>query len=354
MRYKHLDIVKGISLIFILMSHSCGFPYNISRFFISYFVPIFFIVSGYLQVDKYSTKEFVSRRVHKLIFPYFGYNFLILVIYYFWHGFNSLKEFLLAIIGIFYSNYCLYYPIGAEFNIFFYRIENSPTWFLTTFFCANILFLIYVKHCDNIIKRIIILFLFIAATQILSHFPIFLPWGIDKAFLGTVFMIIGYEFKKTRFFEFKSNYNTIITLFINCIVAFLYNQITIINPGVNMSIREYGSYGIFSVILFICAGFCGSFIFIHFSKLINHTQLFSLPFSIVGRYGISIMSLHLILFRILDDSIFAFINKTSDLLIYWLVAITRIVLSIGIIIIVHYGSKYIWVKIHTKTTMNRF
>lgn len=341
-RYQHLDIARGISLLFILMAHSCGFPFIEGKYIITYFVAIFFVVSGYLQSDKYSVILLFKKRVCKILIPYFTYNFLILFIYSIWHGFQTIKEFLLAIAGIFYSSYCLYYPVETENNILFFRIGNDPLWFLTAFFCANVLFIFYLKYCTEIVKKIIFFVLCILLAQALTYLPFFLPWNADKAFIGVSWMIWGYELKNTNITN-KFNYQpVIIKLLTACLIIFTYITIVNFNPAVNLSLRAYGENGIFSAVLFVIAGFAGSLICVLISKLITYAPFISTLFAAIGREGLAIMSMHLILFRILDSMILTKVgDNLESTLFYWLIAMLRIVISIGIIMAGIYGGRYV-------------
>lgn len=344
MRHNDLDIAKGISLIFILMAHSCGFPFGIGEYCITYFVAVFFVISGYLQSDKYTAVLFIRKRILTILVPYFLYNLFILLIYSIWHGFDTLKEFFLAILGILYSNYSLYYPPNTENNIFFYRIANDPTWFLTAFFCANILFLFYIKICRQFLHKISFFLFCLAATMLLTHFPVFLLWNTDKAFIGTAFMIIGYEMKLRRIMTEYIGSHRIVSMAVTFIALIFYRALVNYNPGVNMALRIYGGHGNFSVILFVCAGSLGSLICIMISRLLDRLPFFSTMLAAIGREGLAILSMHLILFRILDTM---WINHLS--FHYWLTAMLRIALTIALIMYTRCAVRHIRRRIYDKT-----
>lgn len=42
--WKYLDVARGIGLLLVIISHSCG----LSPYLINYYIPLFFVVSGYL------------------------------------------------------------------------------------------------------------------------------------------------------------------------------------------------------------------------------------------------------------------------------------------------------------------
>lgn len=349
-RYKHLDIAKGISLISIMMAHSCGFPFGLGNVCTAYFVAVFFIISGYLQTDKYSLKEFAVRRVHKIIYPYFGYNLLILMIYAAWHKFESVTEAGLAVFGIIYSNYCLYYPIQSEENIFFYRIENNPTWFLTAFFCANMVFAFYLNFCRRNVHKIIMLVLCVVLTQLLSYCPVFLPWNADKAFIGAAFMILGYELKKINFLD--CNFTIKLLLLMGFAAAFSYKILIDINPGVSMATREYGNHKIFGAALFLAIGLSGSVLCVILSKLLGYLWGVGTILAAIGKEGLAVMSLHLIIFRIFDSWILNHGQSLYFIQNYWLTAMIRICTTVGIIMALLCGGRYIGRRNRPKTGMD--
>lgn len=348
-RYRHLDIAKGISLIFIMMAHSCGFPFGLGSVCTAYFVAIFFIISGYLQTDKYSMEEFVIRRFHKIIYPYFVYNFIILIIYAFWHKFESVKELALAIGGIIYSNYCLYYPIQREDNLFFYRIENNPTWFLTAFFCANILFVFYLKFCRKSIYKVLVLLLCVVLTQLLSYFPLFLPWNADKAFIGAAFMILGYELKKMDILDCSFSIRGLMVM--GLVSALVYGGLIMINPGVSMATREYGRYKIMGAALYLFIGLSGTVVCIVISKFLEYIWGVGTILAAIGKEGLAVMSLHLIFFRIFDDTILKGNQGFGFIQSYWVIAAVRIGFTVGIIMILLYGRRYVRRRRQSKVGM---
>ena len=82
MRYKYLDVAKGITLLFVLMAHSCGFPFGLGGYCTAYFMALYFIISGYtrseyMPKDTELNKSYICRRIKKIVLSYFFYNILI-------------------------------------------------------------------------------------------------------------------------------------------------------------------------------------------------------------------------------------------------------------------------------------
>lgn len=346
MRYKHLDVAKGISLIFIMMGHSCGFPLGIDRYCVAYFVALFFVISGYLQKDVRPDSGYISRRFRKIIIPYFVYNLLIYIIYTMWKGFASLQDALEAVAGIFYSSHCLYFPIETENNIFFFQIENNPTWFLTAFFCASMAFLFYVRYGTKIGYKITVFVLFAVVTQALYYCPIFLPWGMDKAFIGADFMILGYELKKIDWQKIHPKWKQYAGML--CLLA-LYKILVDFNPGIGLSTREYGCRGVFSVGLCLLIGTVGSVVCMWGSRLIGIVPCIGTIFALVGKESLAIMAMHLIVFRIFDQILQRWLPQGAAGWHYWLVAFGRIAITCAIIIGMAYVVRYAKERKHETT-----
>lgn len=337
MRYKYLDVAKGITLIFIMMAHSCWFPFGIERYCTAYFVILFFVVSGYLQKDIRPDRDYIYRRFCKVIIPYFVYNLLIYMIYFLWKGFDTLQDAVKAAIGIVYSTHCLYFPIETENNIFFFQIENDPTWFLTTFFCASVAFYFYIKYGTKTRDKIIIFLMFVVITQAMYHLPVFLPWGLDKAFIGADFMILGYEIKKMKWPKPEAKWKEYVGMLS---LLILYIILVDFNLGIGLSVREYGCRGIFSVGLCLLVGITGSLFCMWGCGFISKIPFVGNVLALVGKESLAIMAMHMIIFRIYDEVLERILPKEIGNWYYWCFAFGRITVTCVIIIGVTYAVRY--------------
>ena len=79
-RYQYLDVARGFGLLLVIISHSCG----LSRFLINYYIPLFFVVSGYIYKEGRSYKENIEHKAKRLLIPYFGYSAVLLAVYVLW------------------------------------------------------------------------------------------------------------------------------------------------------------------------------------------------------------------------------------------------------------------------------
>ncbi len=342
MRYKYLDVAKGITLLFVLMAHSCGFPFGLGGYCTAYFMALYFIISGYtrseyMPKDTELNKSYICRRIKKIVLSYFFYNILIFMIYSLWKGFGSIREAVWAILGILYSSYCIRFPI-KETDFFCYRIYNNATWFLTAFFCADVIFIIYRRYCVRGRYKAAVFILFAVISQMLYYCPVYLPWNMDKAFIGAAFMILGYERKKKGQSETVSGWRQAVKviLFI-AIYVFLVN----FNPGINLATREYGSRGVFSVGIYLIIGYVGSMLCIWGSLLISKIPVMGDVFALIGKEVLPIMAMHLILYQIFDQILYLYVPTITEGLFGWGIAILRIGMTCVIIIGASYGMRYI-------------
>lgn len=62
-RYQYLDVARGFGLLLVIISHSCG----LSRFLINYYIPLFFVVSGYIYKEGRSYKENIEHKAKRLL-----------------------------------------------------------------------------------------------------------------------------------------------------------------------------------------------------------------------------------------------------------------------------------------------
>ncbi len=62
-----------------MFSHSCGIP-KIGRYLVGFYVPVFFVVTGYLYRDGSSFKTLVKKRAKQILLPYFAVNSVLLIL----------------------------------------------------------------------------------------------------------------------------------------------------------------------------------------------------------------------------------------------------------------------------------
>jgi len=249
-RIDYLDFAKAISILCMVWSH-VGTKFEITDLYIHVFhMPIFFILSGWCFNSNLDFKAFTRKKIASLIRPYFIYGTFI---YFLWNFIYSLL-----------NMHDRKIPLKTFLqSILYLNADISPyacvQWFFTALFFANIIFYFIVRICKKD-KRLIMVFCIIIGIVgwILSSFgryilPYRLPLSIDVAFMGTLFMGIGYILKEKELRYFH---------------ALLFVPITIITVWLNskstynMRIMNYGN-----PIFYLLASVSMSLTIILFSKL---------------------------------------------------------------------------------------
>ena len=246
----------------VIISHSSG----LSSYLINFYIPLFFVLSGYVYKPGRSYAGNVSRKAKRLLIPYFGYSALLFA-FYALTG-RSAEEMKLSLFGVFYSRFCLY-PAAAEENVYLFTIANGAMWYLTAFFVAGLLYHLVADRCLKSRGFLVgCLVLLAVVTMAFSFLPVLLPWSIDLIGAAVFFMLANFG------------------------VPAGYIVLSTVNPGINMSLREYGAYGALSVPLFLAIGLGGSMLCIWLGKLIE-TFAAGRALAYIGQHTILLLSLHI-------------------------------------------------------------
>lgn len=287
-RYQYLDVARGLGLLLVIISHSCG----LSRFLINYYIPLFFVVSGYIYKEGRSYRENITHKAKRLLIPYFGYSAVLLAVYALMG--RTFAETKASAFGILYSRYCLYDTTVVPNNVYLFTVANGAMWYLTAFFATSLVYHVVIDRCLADKKFLIgTLVVLTVITMALADIPVLLPWSIDLVCVGTIFMIAGTLLGRAQFFEKKWNIPLIAA------VLAIYILTSCLDPGINMSIREYGVYGAVSVPFFIIVGLTGSLLCIWFGKLIENTAPGKF-IAYVGKNTIFLLAFHIFALEVIE------------------------------------------------------
>lgn len=281
-RAVFLDIARGISIIFVILSHIIHVP----RWITCWYIPVFFIISGYLYNPEKNYYSIVSSRVKRLIFPYFSYSLLLLLIFIVVKK-PSFTDLLNSFLGIVYSRNEILVNNPNGINTIM-NVWNSPMWFLTASFSAGLLFY---AIAPTIIRNKVFLFLYLVfsfiLTQYLNSLEILLPWSIDMVCLYSSFMFLGYSMKLSNIFY--SRYYWLILLTIP-----LYLWISKIGPSSNYSIGVFEPNNFLGILCTFIIGGWGSMVILSISKLFEKINVISSFWSYLGKQTIPLLSLHIL------------------------------------------------------------
>lgn len=295
-----IDAAKGLGIAFVMLSHLGINTLYIGQYITAAYMQMFFIITGYFIYTNITIKDFVVKRIKRLLIPYFVYGLAINAIILFaetYKGNFAIQMLFNKFLGLLYSRYCLY-PLGVEGNTYYLSIF-APAWFLTSLFVSSIFFLPFLYLEGKQIKFLILTYF--AVTFLLNKLPILLPWSIDTAFVGALFIYAGYRLKNYNINPPRMNIKRLlwcIGAIIICVMLVNYNS------GINMSVRVYGNHKLSPIIFFII-GVMGSFIYFYLLKFFEKTFIVKL-LAKLGNYTVSLLCTHAF--------IYFYIRKLQDTL----------------------------------------
>ena len=279
---------RGIGLLLVIISHSC----RLSPYLINYYIPLFFwcraICTSRAEAmgKMWCTGEapagsvFWLQRVAAGVLP--GNR-----TYLAGDGKICTRSAVLTLLP--------FDTTTHQDNVFLFTVANGAMWYLTAFFCDKSGYHLVIDRCLKS-RRFLIgcLVVLTVLTMLLAELPILLPWSLDLAFVGTIFMIAGTLLQRADFFDRDWNLWVIIGILV------FYLSLSRANPGINMSVREYGVYQAFSVPFFILIGITGSMLCIWVGKAFQNC-IVGTVLAYIGQNTIVLLALHILGLEIFGD-----------------------------------------------------
>lgn len=246
-----IDLVKGVAILIVILNHAqIQIPY-ISFYGGMFFVPVFFVLSGYTYKTPSSNQgssqmnsmgKIILQKAKRLLVPYFSVNAVLLLIY----GIKSMGSSQAAskgvfymlkmpLIGILYGRNQMF--INQDDPVALLTIWNSPTWFLPALFLTIVVFefLWRVVKKDDRKLLVIVLILCILAVLYRLNANLLLPMSLDSIPFYLLLFVFGKIIRDYDVFEWMNRHLMVYAgLFILFIVLANWNQ------SANFSIAEYG------------------------------------------------------------------------------------------------------------------
>lgn len=223
-RIKIIDLLKGFGIVLMIVAHAGLGGYCVDVYVHSFHMPLFFLISGYLQSFKNLSRftEFFKKKIVRLIFPY-------------------------IIWSLFFEMLGLAFKIGTFKSIIWNNLFQIPIagalWFLTALFFSELLAYPIIKYTNS--------FLFLICMFICVLLSIFikikLPFSIDSSLMGCSFYLFGYLCGKK--IDKSKNKTTNSKLFLFYLfIGFVINVVlTYENGYVNMRTNFYNNGIIFFI-----------------------------------------------------------------------------------------------------------
>ena len=314
-RYNYIDIFKGILIVLVV----CGHEISEMRFVYWFHMPLFFMISGFLQKKtQINIKGWFFSKISRFMIPYFAYYFLITIT-----GLNNnfgLSQFIKLIWGGRQSTGVL-----------------AVWWYPTCLFITLFLIQLILKIKSKSIQYIIAISLYVVGIlewkfflpSDVNQYTTYnkLPWNVDVSLAMVIFVLMGYYLKP----YIKNLLELIVKkqiIFVICSVIMIISiclvfQISTETFWVDIKYSQYGD----PVLLIVFTLLWGMPIMI-ISKLLGKFKITDILFKTIGFHSMTIMYLHmplLFLFRNLipgEELTIQIIRCMISLLICLMVGIT--------------------------------
>lgn len=211
----------------------------------------------------------------------------------------------------------------------------APLWFLTCLFVSYIFFWFIVSRKNSFMKYVIAVAFIVALLSISAWERKFgidqMPWHLDAAFAGSVFMFFGNEFKRVHILLKKSRatvLNTnIIVIPIIIVLVLISTVFILLNDRVIMVLNHYGNIVLFFVsATLMCASITYMFSAVNSTLKVNMVRKI---LTYWGRNTIVFIGFNYI-FNLVLSNIFKFINMEASIL-YCIVDVIMVMFGCTII-----------------------
>lgn len=326
-RLVHIDIAKGLGIVFIVLGHSWFSRFTgLNEIIFSFHVPLFFLLSGiFLNVSEGIKKSFINKfssimKPYFLVLIFLGFVYVII-------GRKTSLEFL---------EYLFYISYGTG-----EMIPYVAMWFLPSLFVTYMYSMVVIKYVSIRYLYIYLIAFLIIGFMIMDNFrPLFievfnrtniyaLPLSVDIVFVTSFYFLLGYLFRN----EIKDEEFNFVQFIISAII-FIYLHYTY-DYSMDLNVRRYDDLFI-STLLAIS----GSLIIIQVSRLLRNLNYFNRLFIELGKASLFILIFHLSFMRNSEKMLHDLLQSQ------FLVAVLSIMLSILISYIIYLVvNKYSYLKI---------
>lgn len=207
-RIKWIDIVKGICIVFVMLSHSNP-PDDFRRFFTPFFLTMFFFASGCTFSTKNQFKEFILGKVYHLVCPLLLLGAIRVVGMNMMSGGNLVEGFKGLLLQI--------------------SCQGDELWFVSCLFTTSILLYLLIQinkklFRDNYLLALLlyesVIFLLIGYSIILL-FHQRIIWEFEIACIMLLYMVLGYICKRNEYLPTHKGMISIVLFIIYCLILVL-------------------------------------------------------------------------------------------------------------------------------------
>ena len=286
LRKNWIDAAKAVAILIVVLNHSGLIIPGVNFWGGMFFVPAFFLLSGYTyHPGTGSYLSYVGKKAKRLLVPYIvtnGLLFLFFLLKRTLEGSAGRDYIVRSILGILYGRNQIYRNSDGQDALMINL--NAPTWFLPALFVALIMLEGLFRLCRQNEKKILLVVCIYALAAVVFHYasPVLLPWCLDMMPYYLLMMLVGYWLKKTGFME-KMRF----PWFELSLVVLLASGL--LNGSVNLSISDTGK----SITLMCLSAVSASILLMMLTKWVDeHFGSLSGLFAGLGKHTLTILCWH--------------------------------------------------------------
>lgn len=273
-RIDFVDLVKGICIILVVMSHVGGFfdRLDYHSMITCFRMPLYFFISGIFFKSYSGFGNFTLRKINKLLIPF---------IFFYLSAWVLMYASYMLVPGLFRL------PVRVSELLYIFQDHNlirfnPPIWFLLALFNCNLLFYLVHYLRDKHLSLFFIVILLIGAIGFyLGKYHISLPLYMDVAMTALPFYSLGFWIRRYNFFLYSHHrFDRFIPVYVLFALLVMYFTAS----PVGMRTNSYSGY----FFLFTAAAFCGIIMIMLLGKWLGHLPMVSY----IGRYSIVTLGIH--------------------------------------------------------------
>lgn len=345
LRRNWIDAAKAVAMFIVVLNHSELRIPGVNFWGGMFFVPAFFLLSGYTyHPDSGSYLEYVKKKAKRLLIPYLTANLFLFLFFLIkqmlTHDLAS--DFVLkSLLGILYGRNQIL--VNADYHSNLMINLNAPTWFLPALFVALIMLEGFYRLCKGNEKKVVLIVVIYALLATGYHYfvPVLLPWCLDIMPYFLLMMLSGNLLKKMDFFgddqEIIQKKETgegfviqpiakraiIVFLFVVCIVSGL------LNGSCNLSLSDAGK----SITLMCMAAISSSVLLMVIMNLLEKkAKKLCACLAGLGKHTLTILCYHyfilvmtMIVLGFLDNFLMPWLTQQDDRILQMFFATEKLV-----------------------------
>ncbi len=308
-RKNWIDATKLLAILIVLINHS-GLRLPLVNFWGGmFFVPVFFVLSGYTyRRSLQPIPNVIKKKAKRLLLPYLMANLFLFLFFYvkdFILGTRQMKEALPALLGILYArnqwvgvHTSLFHVSTLPEQSLLMTILNSPTWFLPALFLTLIVYEVINKKTKGEEKKILLAVLILLVISLIYHYvsPILLPWSLDAIPEFLCMFVFGRWLRKKNilvkgYLRYKTKLKHRLGIIL---LLILFGYSVKINQSVNYSIHQMNT----SVLLALYNALMSSAIIMLLMRCLDdYTPKWIAK---MGKHTLTILCYHMFVFAVLD------------------------------------------------------